>query len=105
MSLVGSIVTSGTGCDPSPEGRKLEALGEVPEGEPVGSKLLLQCRTVYAGLDAGGAGDIIYLQDSVEDFFQMLSTYDIFNFPNLLFFFRDLFSNLRFFCQPTYDFY
>ena len=66
MSLVGSIVASGACGDPASQSGKFEALGKVSEGESVGPELLLQGRTVYPGLNTGGAGDIVDLQHPVE---------------------------------------
>ena len=66
MGLIGGVVAAGTGGNPAAQGGKLEALREVAQGVAVGPKLLLQGGAVYAGLDSGGPGYVVYLQHLVQ---------------------------------------
>ena len=56
MSLVGSVVTAGTGGDPASQSGELKALGKVPEREPVGSEFLL--RQLYLLLAPSALGHL-----------------------------------------------
>ena len=71
------------GCYPASQGRKLEALGKVAQGEAVGSKLFLQGRAQNAGLDAGGAGNVVQFQHPVQpaqvDRYDAVATFGGFN--------------------------
>ena len=62
----GREVAAGAGRDPAAEGRVLERLREVAQGEPVLAELLVERRAEHAGLDPRRARDRIDLEHPVE---------------------------------------
>src|SRR5580704_8705635 len=63
MRVEGREMAARTRRDPAAEGRVLEALREMPQGQPVRLQLRLQGRAEGAGLDAGGARGAVDLDD------------------------------------------
>jgi hypothetical protein len=59
-------VTPGAGGEPAAEGGELEALREVPQGEPVRAQPALQHRAQGAALDPGGPAHRIDLEHAIE---------------------------------------
>ena len=59
-------VAARASCDPTPQGRELERLREVPEGQAVGLQLRLQLRAQHASLDSRRPRGAVHLQDPVQ---------------------------------------
>src|SRR6185369_8493071 len=60
------VVAARAGGDPAPEGRELERLREVAEGERMRTELVLERGPEDAGLDARRARGAIDLEDAIE---------------------------------------